>query len=100
MKEQGILVHGSNHFIVNGPQPTVAEARALIRRWELPVIGFRAPADDPLGKWSICTKAFRENLQWAIVLSTDSGVTDAVRTLLMELEGRGVSPVTGKGPLQ
>ncbi len=97
---QGILVHGSNHFIVNGPRPGIDTACALIRRWEFPRIGFQPPAEDPLSTWAICTKAFRENLQWAVVLrSPDTKPTPAVTGLLGELQVRGVTIVESSGPL-
>lgn len=100
MKPQGLLVHGSNHFIVNGPRPSLEEARALVLRWEFPTIGFRPPADDPLARWSICTKAYREDLQWAVVLQGDTALTDAVQWLLAEMAARGIEPSRGDGPLR
>lgn len=100
MKPQGLLVHGSNHFIVNGPAPSIEVARALVRRWEFPSIGFTAPKEDPLAEWSICTKAFREDLQWAVVLSGDTAHTAAVSQLLEELSARGVTAFEGGGPMR
>jgi hypothetical protein len=100
MKPQGLLVHGSNHFIVNGPMPSLDEARALVRRWEFPVIGFQPPDDDPLARWSICTKAFREELQWAVVLQGDTAVTGAVTQLLQEMAARGIVAEHGHGPMR
>lgn len=88
MIEQGLLVHGSNHFIVNGRRPSMLEARALARFWELPMPG--AVLSPALAEWSICTKAFRENLTWAVVLAGDAKPTEAVTVLLEELAGRGV----------
>ena len=91
----GIIVHGSNHFIVAGPLPDPACARILVRRWELPRIGAPASA----GKWSIITKAFREDLRWAVVLAGDSAIQSAVAQLLAEVEARGVTVHRGAGPL-
>lgn len=92
---QGILVHGSNHFIVNGPLPSARRARALARQWEIPELGASAP---DTGVWSICTKAFRENLSWAVVLLSDSAVTSAVAALLDELRKRGIPVHRASGP--
>ncbi|MBL8234792.1 MAG: hypothetical protein JNL98_40205 [Bryobacterales bacterium] len=100
MKPQGLLVHGSNHFIVNGSAPSMEVARALVRRWEFPSIGFTVPKEDPLAQWSICTKAFREDLQWAVVLSGDTAHTVAVTQLLAELSARGVTAIHGDGPMR
>lgn len=61
----GILVHGDNHFIVRGPQPDRATARALVRHWSLIQVGATTPA--ALQPWSISTRELRENLQWAVV---------------------------------
>ncbi|MEZ5352369.1 MAG: hypothetical protein R2762_07000 [Bryobacteraceae bacterium] len=93
---QGILVHGSNHFIVNGPCPADADALALARRWEIPEIG--RPAGAPWREWSLCTKAFREDLAWAVVLASESAVSAAVSTLLAELASRGVAIRHAPGP--
>ncbi len=92
---QGILVHGSNHFIVNGPLPSAPRARDLVRQWEIPELG--APEPDT-GLWSICTKAFRENLSWAVVLRSDTEVSSAVAVLLGELRARGVAVHEANGP--
>jgi hypothetical protein len=100
MKPRGLLVHGSNHFIVNGPTPSLEVARALVRRWEFPTIGFHPPDDDPLAGWSICTKAFREELQWAIVLQGETAVTAAVKQLLEEMAARGIVAERGDGPMR
>src|SRR3954465_13488285 len=53
--KSGILVHGSNHLIVAGPEPTLHQARRLIHVWEFPQIG---PTPETPG-WSIKTKEFR-----------------------------------------
>ena len=84
----GILVHGDNHFIVEGPAaPDLATARRLAWRWEVPQLG--GPPLDPI-PWRIVTKAFRENLEWAVVLPCDKPVTPAVQRLLNELAARGI----------
>jgi hypothetical protein len=89
----GILVHGSNHFIVKGKRPSIDEARALIRHWEFPTIG-AGPAPGP---WTISTIEFRENLEWAIDLTADTGHSPAVDQLLHELAARGVTIEKGAG---
>ncbi|HUQ91707.1 MAG TPA: hypothetical protein VM120_08495 [Bryobacteraceae bacterium] len=91
----GILVHGANHFIVNGPRPSWAHALLLSRKWEMPVPGTQPPWPPELDQWSICTKAFREDLEWALVLPSEEPHSPAVAQLLEELEGRGVRPVNG-----
>jgi hypothetical protein len=85
----GILVHGDNHFIVSGPLPDRATALALVRHWSLISIGATTPA--PLEGWRIVTREFRENLEWAVVVPGDSQISLAVRTLLDELVGRGIT---------
>ena len=85
----GILVHGDNHFIVSGPRPDRETALALVRHWSLISIGATTPA--PLERWRIVTREFRENLEWAVVVSGDHQISLAVRTLLDELSGRGVA---------
>ena len=89
----GILVHGDNHFIVEGPTPPDREmARRLAWLWEVPQLGVeREPVE-----WRIVTKAFRENLEWAIVLPGDNLVTPAVRQLLDELAARGIDIEAGR----
>lgn len=84
--EQGLLVHGSNHFVVNGREPSAEIARALLREWEMPML--LRPADTRLEPWTICVKAFRENLTWAVVVATK--VYSPAVVQLAELRGRGV----------
>lgn len=84
----GILVHGDNHFIVQGPLPHRATALALAAHWSIIQIGQVTP--DSLLAWSIVTRAFRENLEWAVMVSGDSDVSPAVSKLLQELAARGV----------
>ncbi|HXP78819.1 MAG TPA: hypothetical protein VN976_02850 [Verrucomicrobiae bacterium] len=85
----GILVCGDNHFIVNGPLPDRAAALALARHWSIIQIGQSTPPS--LRNWSIVTRAFRENLEWAVVVPGDGEVTPAVAQLLQELSARGIT---------
>jgi hypothetical protein len=85
----GILVHGDNHFIVEGPLPDRASAAALARHWSIIQIGGTTPPS--LQSWSIVTRAFRENLAWAVVVPGDGEVTPAVAQLLAELSARGIA---------
>jgi hypothetical protein len=84
----GILVHGSNHFIVRGPLPDKEVAIALVRHWSLIQIGASTPP--ALDGWFIVSKAFRENLEWAVVVPGDDEMSPAVAQLLAELSARGV----------
>lgn len=84
----GILVLGNNHFIVRGPLPDRAAALALARHWSIIQIGQTTP--DALRPWSISTKEFRENLEWATVVPGDGEVTPAVAQLLDEISARGI----------
>ena len=85
----GILVHGSNHFVVRGPLPDRETALALARRWSLIQIGQTTPI--ALQQWSIRTREFRENLEWAVVVPGEGEVTPAVAQLLEELSARGIT---------
>jgi hypothetical protein len=85
----GILVHGDNHFIVSGPSPNPDVALALIRHWSLIQIGATAPP--ALNRWHIITRAFRENLEWAVVVQSDAEMSPAVSQLLDELSARGIT---------
>jgi len=84
----GILVHGDNHFIVRGPLPSRAEALALAKHWSLIQIGAETPVE--LRRWSISTKEFRENLEWAVIVPGDGEVNPAVTQLLLEISARGI----------
>jgi hypothetical protein len=84
----GILVCGDNHFIVNGPMPDQEAALALARHWSIIQIGQTTPPH--LRSWTIVTSAFRENLEWAVVVPGDGEVTPAVGQLLKELSARGI----------
>ncbi|MBL8179673.1 MAG: hypothetical protein JNK48_33650 [Bryobacterales bacterium] len=85
----GLLVYGSNHFIVDGPCPTPELARALVRQWAHPMP--LRPADTCLAPWSIRTKAFREQLAWAVVIPCQEPHSPAVLQLLDELQARGLT---------
>jgi hypothetical protein len=85
----GILVLGNNHFIVSGPFPDRETALALARHWSLIQIGQTTPV--ALQRWSISTREFRENLEWAVVVPGDGEVTPAVAQLLEELSARGIT---------
>jgi len=84
----GILVHGDNHFIVQGPLPDRDDAAALVRHWSLIQIGAITPP--ALGQWNIITRALRENLEWAMVIPGDGDISPAVTQLLDELSARGI----------
>ena len=85
----GILVHGNNHFILSGPLPDEAMALALVRYWSIIQIGkVKSPS---FGQWQIKSKEFRENLEWAVVVPGDRGVSPRVTQLLGELSARGVT---------
>jgi hypothetical protein len=85
----GILVCGDNHFIVSGPLPDRASALALARHWSIIQIGQTTTLS--LQGWSIVTRAFREDLAWAVVVPGDDEVTPAVAQLLQELSSRGIT---------
>jgi len=85
----GILVHGDNHFIVRGPRPDLATAIELARHWSVIQIGAKTSAH--LSAWSISTREFRENLEWAIVVPGEGERNPAVAQLLDELRARGIS---------
>ena len=90
----GILVCGDNHFIVSGPQPDRSTALALARHWsiiqieQIGQIGQTTPVS--LQNWNIVTRAFRENLEWAVIVPGDGEATPAVKELLAELSARGI----------
>ena len=85
----GILVHGDNHFIVRGPLPDRAAALALAHHWSIIQIGQTTPLS--LRSWSIVTRAFREDLAWAVIVPGDGDVTPDVAQLLKELSARGIT---------
>jgi hypothetical protein len=85
----GILVHGNNHFILSGPAPDEASALALIRHWSVIQIG--EAKSSSFGQWQIRSKAFRENLEWAVIVPGDHEASPGVTQLLGELFARGVT---------
>jgi hypothetical protein len=85
----GILVHGNNHFILSGPSPDEAAARALVRYWSIVQIGETKSPN--FGQWQIRSKEFRENLEWAVIVPGDREVSPGVEQLLGELSARGVT---------
>ena len=85
----GILVHGDNHFIVRGPVPDRETALALVRHWSIIRIGASTPAS--LENWRISTKEFREDLEWAVVVPGERGLSPAVAQLLGELTARDIA---------
>jgi hypothetical protein len=84
----GILVHGNNHFIVRGPLPDRPTAFSLTRHWTIIQIGAATPVG--LQQWTIVTREFRENLQWAVTVPGEGEISPAVAQLLDELQARGV----------
>jgi hypothetical protein len=84
----GILVHGDNHFILNGPMPDEASAVKMARHWSIVQIGREKTAR--FQKWKIRTKEFRENLEWAVIVPGDSEITAGVLKLLEEISTRGI----------
>jgi hypothetical protein len=85
----GILVHGNNHFIVRGPLPDRETALALARHWSVIQIGRTTPA--ALQPWSISTREFRENLEWAVIVPGDGEISQGVAELLAELDARRIT---------
>ncbi len=85
----GILVLGNNHFIVRGPLPDRETALTLARHWSLIQIGQTTPP--ALDRWTIVTREFRENLEWAVIVPGDGEISPAVAQLLTELSGRGIT---------
>ena len=85
----GILVYGGNHLILRGPLPAREVAIALVKHWSLIQIGVTTP--QPLEQWHIISHAFRENLEWAVVVPGDGERSEAVANLLDELSARGIA---------
>ncbi len=88
--ETGLLAHGDNHHILDGPCPGAEDARRLVFELEYPD-PLRAPWPKR-GQWTVRTRAFREQLGWAVVVGGTDACGEAVRTLLKELAARGVHP--------
>jgi hypothetical protein len=84
----GILVHGNNHFILSGQEPTEAEAIRVARGFSVVEIG--KPVASAFEKWEIRNKEIQENLEWAVVVPADTEITKGVSRLLGELAERGV----------
>jgi len=84
----GILVHGDNHFIVQGPLPSHDVVCELVRLWSVIQIGAMTPPH--LQGWKIISKAFREDLEWAVVVEGHGEISPAVAALLRELSVRGI----------
>jgi hypothetical protein len=76
-------------LIVRGPFPSRETALALARHWSLIQIGRTTPP--ALQRWSISTREFRENLEWAVVVPGDGEMSSAVAQLLEELSARGIT---------
>lgn len=90
----GLIVCGDNHFLIRAPQPSAAEAKALVRRWTFPSIDDLLGLSAPLpGQYRISTKEFREDITWALVLPSLEPHSPAIAQLLGELIARGV-PIT------
>jgi hypothetical protein len=85
----GILVHGDNHFIVQGPLPDEASARQLVRHWSVIQICQETPPE--LQQWTIISRAFREDLEWAVVVPGDGERNPDVSKLLEELAQRRIT---------
>ena len=85
----GILVHGNNHFILSGPLPDEATALRLVWYWSIIQIG--EAKSSSFGQWQICSKEFRENLEWAVIVPGDREVSPGVAQLLGELSACGVT---------
>lgn len=85
----GILVNGDNHFIVRGPLPDRATALALVQHWSCIQIGATTPP--ALDHWTIVTREFRENLEWAVTVAGDNQTSPGVKQLLTELSSRGIT---------
>ena len=85
----GILVHGDNHFVVRGPRPYPETARALVHHWSVIRIGESIPV--ALALWTISSKEFREDLEWAVNVPGESEISSAVLQLLDELSARGIT---------
>jgi hypothetical protein len=85
----GILVLGNNHLIVRGPFPDRETSLALARHWSLIQIGQTTPP--ALARWTISTREFRGNLEWAVIVPGDGEIAPAVAQLLAELSRRGIT---------
>jgi hypothetical protein len=84
----GILVHGDNHFILSGPFPDDASAIEMARHWSIIQIGGKK--SPRFREWEIRTKEFRENLEWAVIVPSESKISEGVLKLLVEISARGI----------
>jgi hypothetical protein len=69
--------------------PDRATALALAQHWSIIQIGRETPIS--LRQWTISTKEFRENLEWAVVVPGEGEISTAVAQLLNELSARGIT---------
>ena len=76
------------HPIVRGPRPDRRTALSLAGEWSLIRIGTVTPP--ALAAWHISTREFREDLQWAVIVSGDGEFVSPVAQLLNELPARGI----------
>jgi hypothetical protein len=76
-------VHGDNQFV--DPET----ARALVHHWSVIQIGEPIPV--ALAPWTISSKEFREDLEWAVVVPGKREMNPAVQQLLDEIASRGVA---------
>ena len=88
MTSLGILVCGDNHLIVRGVRPSREIAIALARHWSVIQIGGSCPVE--LAAWTIVERAFREDLEWGVVVGESAEMSAAVELLLGEMRGRGI----------
>ncbi len=58
--------------------------------WSL-ILDWSVATPPPLDRWRIITLAFRENLQWAVVVESDAEISAEVGQLLDELSARGIT---------
>lgn len=87
----GILVHGENHFILKGPRPDASQAKEMTHYWSETRIGEKK--EWTFKQWEVRNKEFRENLEWAVIVSGGGEISAGVRQLLGELEERGVEVI-------
>ena len=95
----GIIVFGEDHFLIRGPVPDAQMAAYLVRRWIFPSTEDLLGTSPPLPpEWKITSSEFRENIEWAMVLSCPKAHNSSVAELLGELEARGVKIAKAPGP--
>src|SRR5258708_25828012 len=85
----GILVHGGNHFIVRGPEPSRPDALRLAHYWSIIQIGGDTPPG--LEGWRISTREVRADLEGAVVVAGDGEMTPAGTKLFAQIAARGIS---------